>query len=340
MSGEHSGMKRRTTKIVLSIALLAAVTAAVATPQLLGKRTADALNSLHGADPIWLAVATACFAAGFLTAVCAWRTALAASGGRISLRGGTASLGVGALVNTFAPARLGDAVKIALFSRAIDGPDPVWTAGGVYAAVGAARCLVIAVLVVAASLTGALPLWPVFALCGGVAVLGAFALSSARWRRYPRVVHLLDGFAALERSPRFGLQVLAWSAGTGLTRLAATAALSEALGLPHPLLVALVICPALDLASAIPLTPGNIGVASGALAVALHSRGIAVNDALGIGIAIQALETVVSLTAGTTGALYFARPSRFVGRWALRVAAIGLSGGLALGLGAIFFDLT
>jgi uncharacterized membrane protein YbhN (UPF0104 family) len=247
---------------------------------------------------------------------------------------------VGALVNTFAPARLGDAVKIALFSRAIDGPDPVWTAGGVYTAVAAARCLVIAALVVAASLTGALPLWPVFALCGGVAALGAFALSSARWRRYPRLVHLLNGFAALERSPRLGAQVLAWSIGTELARLAATAALSVALGLPHPLLVALVICPALDLAGAIPLTPGNIGVASGTLAVALHSRGIGVTQALGVGIAIQALETAVSLSAGTAGALYFAKPSRFAGRWALRLAAVGLSGGLAVMLGAVFFDLT
>ncbi|HWB23730.1 MAG TPA: lysylphosphatidylglycerol synthase transmembrane domain-containing protein [Gaiellaceae bacterium] len=333
-------MKLRTSKILISLALLAAITAAVAMPGVLGKRTAAALGSLHGADPIWLAVATFCFAAGFLTAVCAWRTALAASGGRISLRRGTASLGVGALVNTFAPARLGDAVKIALFSRAIDGPDPVWTAGGVYAAVAAARCLVIAVLVVAASLTGALPLWPVFALCGGVAALGAFALSSARWRRYPRLTHLLDGFAALERSPRLGVQVLAWSVGTGLARLAATAALCVALGLPHPLLVALLICPALDLAGAIPLTPGNIGVASGALAVVLHSRGIGVTQALGVGIAIQALETAVSLSAGTAGALYFARPNRFVGRWALRVAAVGLSGGLAVLLGAFFFDLT
>jgi uncharacterized membrane protein YbhN (UPF0104 family) len=333
-------MKLRTTKIAISIGLLAAITVAVATPQLLGTRASAALGSLQGADPVWIAVATLCFAAGFLSAVCAWRTALAASGGQISLRRGTASLGVGALVNTFAPARLGDAVKIALFSRVIEGPDPVWTAGGVYTAVSAARCLVIAALVVAASLTGALPLWPVFALCGGVVALGAFALSSARWRRYPRIVHLLDGFAALERSPRFGMQVLAWAAATGLARLAATAALSVALGLPHPLLVALVICPALDLASAIPLTPGNIGVASGALAVALQSRGIGVTQALGVGIAIQALETVVSLTAGTAGALYFAKPSRLVGRWALRVAAVGLSGGLALLLGAIFFDLT
>ncbi len=333
-------MNLRTTKIAISVAFLAAIAAAVATPHLLGDRVSAALGSLQGANATWLAVATLCFAVGFLTAVCAWRTALAASGGRISLRQGTASLGVGALVNTFAPARLGDAVKIALFSRAIDGPDPVWTAGGVYAAVAAARCLVIAVLVVAASLAGALPLWPVFALCGGVAALGAFALSSSRWRRYPRLTHLLDGFAALERSPRLGMQVLAWSAGTGLARIAATAALSAALALPHPLLVALVICAALDLAGAIPLTPGNIGVASGALAVALHSRGIGVTQAFGVGIAIQALETVVSLTAGTAGALYFTRPSRLVGRWALRVAAIGLSGGLAVALGAVFFDLT
>ena len=318
MRAEQSGMKLRTTKIVISLALLAAIMVAVATPQLLGKRTADAVGSLQGANPLWLAVATLCFAAGFLTAVCAWRTALAASGGRDVAAARTASLGVGALVNTFAPARLGDAVKIALFSRAIDGPDPVWTAGGVYAAVAAARCLVIAVLVVAASLDGRpaalaclCALWrrrcarSIRSLLGPLAPLSA-GRASAR------------GFAALERSPRFGLQVLAWSAANGLARLAATAALSAALGLPHPLLVALVICPALDLASAIPLTPGNIGVASGALAVALHSRGIGVTQALGVGIAIQALETAVSLTAGTSGALYFARPNR-VG-WALGAA--------------------
>jgi uncharacterized membrane protein YbhN (UPF0104 family) len=332
-------MKLSISRIVLSAAVLVAVVAAVATPQVLGTRVVDALATVQGADRNWLPLATLGFAAGFMSCVFAWRVALAASGAHISLTRGTASLGVGALVNTFAPARLGDVVKIALFSRAIDGRDRLWTASGVYAAVSAARCLAIAALVVAASLTGALPLWPVLALCAGVTAVGALALSSARWRRYPRLAHLLEGFAALERSPRFAAQVLGWSAGVTVTRLGAVAALSAALGLPHPLLAALVICPALDLAGAVPLTPGNIGIASGAVAVALRSRGIGVTQALGVGIAIQALETLVSLSAGTAGALYFARPTRLAGRWAIRVAALGLSLGLAALLGTFMLDV-
>lgn len=318
--------------------LLVAVGGAAASPHVLGPRLAEAISTVRDADRGWLALAMLGFVAGFLACVATWRAALAASGGRVSLVRGTASLGVGSLVNTFAPARLGDAVKIALFSRAIEGPDRIWTAGGVYAAVSAARCLSIAMLVVAASATGALPLWPVFALCVGVAILGAVALSSTRWRRYPRAAQLLAGFAALERSPRLAARVLGWSLATSLSRLAAVAALSAALGLEHPLLVALVICPALDLAGAIPLTPGNVGVASGAVAVALQSRGIGVTHALAVGIAIQALETALALVAGTAGALFLARPARYVRPW-MRPAALGLAAVAAAALGAVVFDL-
>jgi hypothetical protein len=105
--------------------------------------------------------------------------------------------------------------------------------------------------------------------------------------------------------------------------------------LHHPLLAALVICPALDLAGTIPLTPGNLGVASGAVAVALRSRGIGMTEALGVGIAVQALQTLVSLAAGTAGALYLADPARLVGRWALRAAAVGVPAGLAALLGVL-----
>src|SRR5919202_6167801 len=189
-------MRSSTSKIVVSVAALAAVVAVAATPQLLGARVADALATLRGADLRWLAVGALCFGGGFLACVGAWRAALGAAGGRICPRQAAARLGVGSLVNTFAPAKLGDAVKIALCARAIEGPDRIWTAGGVYAALAAARALTVAALVVAASATGALPLWPVFALCGGVVVLGALALSSSRWRRFHRIAHLLDGFAA------------------------------------------------------------------------------------------------------------------------------------------------
>jgi uncharacterized membrane protein YbhN (UPF0104 family) len=332
-------MKLSTPRVIFSGLVLAAVVAAAASPQLLGTRFAHALDALQGADRGWLALAALAFAAGFMSCVAAWRVALNASGGQISVARGTASLGVGALVNTFTPARIGDVVKVALFSRAIDGPDRLWTAGGAYAAVSAARCLSVAALVVAASLTGALPLWPVFALCGGVAVAAVVALSSTRWRRHHRVAHLLDGFAALVRSPRFAAKVMAWSAVTVLARLAAVAALVAALGLPHPLLAALVICPALDLAGAMPLTPGNLGIAGGAVAVALQSRGIGMTDALGVGIGIHALETLVALCAAGFGAGYFARSSEFVGRWAPRVAVVGLAVGIAALFGVFVLGL-
>jgi uncharacterized membrane protein YbhN (UPF0104 family) len=332
-------LKLQATRIVFPLVLLAVIAAAVATPGVLGTKVSEALTTVRDADRDWLALAMLGFVGGFLACVATWRAALAASGGRVSMLRGTASLGVGSLVNTFAPARLGDVVKIALFSRAIDGPERVWTAGGVYAAVSAARCLSIAALVIAASATGALPLWPVFALVVGVAVLGAVALSSTRWRRYPHVARLLAGFAELVRSPRLAAKVLAWSAATSLFRLGAVAALAAALGLHDPLLAALVICPALDLAGAVPLTPGNVGIASGAVAVALQSRGIGVTHALAVGIAIQALETAVALVAGTAGALYFARPQRFARPWMLRPAAIVVAVSASAALGAVVLDL-
>ncbi|HZQ04120.1 MAG TPA: lysylphosphatidylglycerol synthase transmembrane domain-containing protein [Gaiellaceae bacterium] len=331
-------MKLSAPRIVVAALALAVVVAAAATPQLLGTRVVHALATVQRADRGWLALATLGFATGFVSAVCAWRAALAASGGRISVARGTAALGVGALVNTFVPARLGDVVKIALFSRAIDGPDRLWTAGGVYAAVSAARCLSIAALVAVATVTGAIPIWPVLVLCAAAAACAALALTSRRWRRYHRIAHLLEGFAALERSPRFAAQVLGWSFGVALTRLGAVIALAAALGLPDPLLAALVICPTLDLAGSVPLTPGNVGVASGAVAVALQSRGIGVTQALGVGIAIQALEMLVSLAAGTAGLLSLAAPGSLAARRPLRIAVVGTAVAVAAALGAFMLD--
>jgi uncharacterized membrane protein YbhN (UPF0104 family) len=332
-------MRLPATRILLSAVALAGIAAAVAGSGALGTRLSAALAAVQDANRSWLALALLGFVAGFLAAVAAWRAALAASGGRISLAGGAASLGVGALVNTFAPARIGDVAKIALFSRSIDGPDGIWTAGGVYAAVSAARSLSIAALVAAAALTGALPLWPVFALCVAVAVVAAVAVSSERWRRYHRLAHLLGGFGALVRSPRLAARVLAWSAATSLARLAAVAALAAALGLSHPLLVAFVVCPALDLAGAIPLTPGNLGVASGAVAVALTSRGVPATEGLAVGIAIQALETAFALVVGTAGALYFTRPRWLVSPRVLRPLALGAGVAAAALLGVVVLNL-
>src|SRR6266567_5431356 len=115
-------------KLLVATAGLAALAGVVAAPQLLHGRVASALSSLAGADPRLLWLAGLGFAAGFVCTVGAWHTAFAAAGGRISPRQVGARLGIGSLVNSVAPAKVGDAVKIALCSKAIDGQGRIWTA--------------------------------------------------------------------------------------------------------------------------------------------------------------------------------------------------------------------
>lgn len=327
-------------KLVLSAAALFAVIAVAATPGLLGNHVKSGLDALAGAEQHWLAVGVIGFVLAFVCTVGAWRAALGAAGGRISGHRAAASIGVGSLVNAFAPAKLGDAVKVALCSRSIDSPGRIWTTGGVYAALAAARSLTLAALLVVASASGAMPLWPVFVLCGAVAALVLAASYSGRCRRHPRIAQLLAGFAALERSPRGIAVVLGWTVGMVLARLGATMAVVAALGLPHPVLAALLILPALDVASVFPLTPGSIGVGSGAVAVALSSRGIGMGQALGVGFAIQALETFVSIAVGSAGALYLAWPSAAVRRWTFRAATVGVTASFAAAVGITVLNLT
>ena len=331
-------MKISRTTVVASAATLALLAILAASPRLLGGHVGSALAALGGAERRWLVLGAVGFVAAFGATVASWRAALAASGGHICPKQAGARLGIGSMVNSFAPAKLGDAVKIALCAKAIDTPGRIWTAGGVYAALAGARSLALAAVIVAASATGAMPLWPVFAVCGVVGVLATASSLSGRLRRHPRIKQVLEGIAALERSPRALVKVLGWTAAMQLARLGGTMAVAASLGIPHPVLAALIILPALDLASAFPITPGSIGIGSGAVAVALATRGIGMTQALSVGFAIQGLETLVSVTAGSAGLLYLAPRGAAVRRWTVRIATLGASAGIAAGLGLLLVD--
>jgi hypothetical protein len=63
-------------------------------------------------------------------------------------------------------------------------------------------------------------------------------------------------------------------------------------------------------------------------------------DALGAGIAMQAIESVVSITAGSLGILYLAQSRPTFRVWTLRAATVGASIAFAALLGAHVLDLT
>jgi uncharacterized membrane protein YbhN (UPF0104 family) len=340
MDEERPAMTTRRTTILAWGAALVALAVVAALAVFLHRHVGLALSALAGGNPHWLLLAVVGFATAFLATVGAWHAAFAAAGARIAPHEAAARLGVGALVNAVAPAKLGDAVKVALCSRALEGPRPLWTGGGVYAALAAARSLALAALVVAASLAGALPLWPVALLCCVAAGLVLVARSSERWRSHPRLTQLLEGMSSLARSPRTALTIVGWSLVEQLTKLLAAVAVARAFALPHPVLAALLILPALELTGVFPLTPGSFGIGSGAVAVALSSQGIGMTQALAVGLAIQTLETAVSLTAGSVGALYLTRLNMTVRRYALRVAMLGGSAAFAAGVGLALVSVT
>ncbi len=266
-----------------------------ATPQLLGSHVAAAFGSLGHADPRWLWLAGLGFALSVVAAAGSWRCAIGLCGGRLGLGDATARFGAGSLVNTFVPARAGDAVRFALFARTLEGRERLWQTGGAFAALGAARVVVLAGLVLGGAALGALPLWPVLVLAGIGAAAVAAALAVRNREAGTRVSHVLDAFRTLGREPSAGARLVGWTLLSVGARVLGVTAIGASLGIGEPLAAALVIVPALDLAGLVPITPGNVGVSSGTVAMAFQAHGISFTQGLAAGIAFQAVETAVGI---------------------------------------------
>jgi len=213
----------------------------------------------------------------------------------------TARYGAGSLVNTFVPARAGDALRLALFSRLVPGEGRLLATGGAFVAVAAARAVVLGGLVTAGAILGVVPLWPL--LVAGGLVLAAAALAVRARRSH---THLLDAFRELGRHPATAVRLAGWIALSVAGRFAGATAVAAAVGIHKPVVAAVLILPALDVSGLIPLTPGNIGIASAAIAVAFRAHGVSFSHGLAAGITLQALETAVGLSIGLASVLWLA----------------------------------
>jgi uncharacterized membrane protein YbhN (UPF0104 family) len=299
---------------------LLAIASLVAAPGLLGRSFTRAVASLSGANWLWLWLAGGSFALALVCSACAWRSALCLCGGSIGRLEAGARYGVGSLVNSLLPGHAGGAVRVALFSRALSGGERLWVASGIPAAIGAARALLLAVLVVAAAGSGVLPAWTALALAGAGCAAVAVCAWSRRRRPGARLSRLFDVFRAMGRSPSAAVPVFGWLFCAVGARVVAVAAVAAALGVRAPIAAALVIVPALAVAAFASLTPAGIGVTSGAVALVLHERGADVTTALAAGIALNAVETAAGVTLGIASGLLLAFPSPTARRWTLASA--------------------
>jgi uncharacterized membrane protein YbhN (UPF0104 family) len=304
----------------------------------LGRGTlSSAFADLARAQPGWIVAAASFFALSLLASVAGWRVGLRACGGSTCFTQTSARYLMGSLVNSLAPAHLGGAVRLGLLSRTLSGDDRLWRAGGIAASVAAARTLVLAALIVPAAVVGRLPLWPAPLLVLGVVVVLVLGTRFGA-RTAGRLGSLLQIFRSIARAPREGAALFGWIACSCVARIAAALAIAMALGVPHPLWVAIVLLAAMALAGVLPLTPGNFGAGAGAATLALHGTGVGLGAALALGLAFQAVETFVGLTMGLGGAAVLAAPGTRTRRWSMAaVATAAVLVATALGVASIDF---
>lgn len=225
------------------------------------------------------------------------------------------SFGVGLLANAVVPGRLGELARVATLRRHL--PDaPPGTTATLVGTVFAHRLfdLVPATLLVAwVLLTAEVPHWAVTALLIVVAV--GFTLFTVAWmsaRRQQRsmahdlqavgtIRHLLgmarQGLSVLKAPvPLAGaifLQCLGW-----LLQLMAVWVTMQAFGIDAPLPAAGLVLVLMNVATIIPLWPGNFGLVQAAVAVPLRNYGVAYATGFAFGLALQAIEIACGVALG------------------------------------------
>ena len=326
----HLDLELRKRHAALFVGSIAVLLVLAFSPQLLGDRVAAGFDGLSDASAAWIWLAATAFAASLVTSAGGWSSALTRCGGTTTRPDTAARYCTGSLVNALAPARIGTAVRFALFARTLPNEGRIWTVGGIAGSLSAVRALWLALVLALGSASGVLPRWPIALLLLAVAIAAGVAWRARDSRPGTRFAHALDVFRVLGRCPRAAGQIVGWVGLAMATRIAAATFIAAAFGIERPLAAALLIIPALDLAGILPLTPGNVGVSSAAVAFALKAHGAGSDVAVSAGIAFGAVETLTTLALGTGSLLYFAGARADARRW--RPALVAATGCLALGV--------
>lgn len=320
--------RRRITTTGISLVLLAIL---CLSPSLLGDRVSEAVGGLNAADPASLWIAALAFTGTSLCGALAWRAALTASGSPLPAVDASARYAVGCGLNAVAPAHVGSAVRVALFGRVTKGG--CWTVGGAAAAVGATRTVWLGVLIAIGSMGGVLPRWPLLVIAAIVGGSAFLAYGAQRFTLPSKLDQLVAAFRSLASSPRDLAIVAGWTLAGAVAKVAAATAIGLAFGIDNPLKAALIVVPAVELAAFLPLTPGNVGLASAAVALALGSHGVDSQTALSAGIAFGGVELLTGMAIGAAGALALAGP------WVRPYVRVAVASGATL-LAAIAFGAT
>lgn len=223
------------------------------------------------------------------------------------------AFGVGLLANAIVPGRLGELARVATLRRHL--PDaPAGTSATLVGTVFAHRLFDLvpaSILVVWVVLTAEVPHWAVVSITIAAAV--GFALFTIAWlgaKRHDRPV-VSEGMGSVRRFLSMGrqglsvlkapiplavavlLQCMGW-----LMQLLAVYVAMQAFGIDAPLPAAGLVLVLMNIATIVPLWPGNIGLVQAAVALPLRNYGVAYPVGFAYGIVLQAIEIACGVSLG------------------------------------------
>ena len=223
------------------------------------------------------------------------------------------SFGVGLLANAIVPGRLGELARVATLRRHL--PDaPPGTSAVLVGTVFAHRLFDLVpatILVVWVLLTAEVPHWAVVSF--GIAAFVGFALFTVAWlgaKRHDRPV-VSEGMGTIRQLLSMGrqglsvlkaplplagailLQCLGW-----LMQLLAVYAAMQAFGIDAPLPAAGLVLVLMNVATIVPLWPGNVGLVQAAVALPLRNYGVPYATGFAYGLALQAIEIACGVGLG------------------------------------------
>ena len=223
------------------------------------------------------------------------------------------SFGVGLLANAIIPGRLGELARVATLRRHL--PDsPPGTSALLVGTVFAHRLFDLVpatILVVWVLLTAEVPHWAAVSFV--IAALVGFALFTMAWlgaKKHHRPV-VSEGMGSMRQLLSMGrqglsvlkapvplagavfLQCLGW-----LMQLLAVYAAMQAFDIDAPLPAAGLVLVLMNVATIVPLWPGNVGLVQAAVALPLRNYGVPYATGFAYGLALQAIEMACGIGLG------------------------------------------
>jgi len=261
----------------------------------------------------WVAAAITLNLLSVIVRVFAWRTVIdqAMLPPRPSFRSIFSAFSIGLLGNAALPGRIGELARVAVLANRLPRRRGLWaTLAGTVFAHRVFDLVVVLGLVLYVVSAAEVPRWAQTSLTAFMAlavVLIVVSLAVARSHlrtpldglgRARRLVTMArQGLAVMHAPLAAGVAVFFQTLGWAAQFFAVYAAL-RGFQIEEPVIVAGIVLLVMNIATAFPLWPGNVGLMQAAVALALVPYGVAYAHGFGFGLGLQAIETSVGVGLG------------------------------------------